>query len=198
MRHIFERYLKLRSVRLLREELTREGIVSKIRLSCKGIKSGGQPFSRGALYELLANPIYLGEIRHGKVRHPGQHPAIVDRKLWECVQRQLREQAAHHRTIGRGAVLSPLAGKLFDEKGQPLYACGANKSGRRYRYYVSRKVIQESSEKIKTWLAFASTPDRARCCWRRSANARRSASDRYYPAGQWRADWRVAVGARCG
>ena len=150
VRHIFDRYLKLRSVRLLKEELTHEGIVSKIRLSCKGIKSGGQPFSRGALYELLANPIYLGEIRHGKVRHPGRHQAIVDRKLWECVQRQLREQAAHHRTIGRGAVLSPLAGKLFDEKGQPLYACGANKSGRRYRYYVSRKVIQGSSDKTKS------------------------------------------------
>ena len=37
VRHIFDRYLKLRSVRLLKEELTREGIVSKIRLSCKGI-----------------------------------------------------------------------------------------------------------------------------------------------------------------
>ena len=66
------------------------------------------------------------------------------------MQRQLREQAAHHRTIGRGAVSSPLAGKLFDEKGQPLYACGANKAGRRYRYYVSRKVIQGSSKKTKS------------------------------------------------
>ena len=84
------------------------------------------------------------------VRHPGQHPAIVDRKLWERVQRQLREQAAHHRSLNMKGVSSPLAGKLFDEKGQPLYACGANKSGRRYRYYVSRKVIQESSDKTKT------------------------------------------------
>ena len=46
--------------------------------------------------------------------------------------------------------MSPLAGKLFDEKGQPLYVCGANKSGRRYRYYVSRKVIQGSSDKTKS------------------------------------------------
>jgi site-specific DNA recombinase len=124
--------------------------VSKNRVSRKGIKSGGQPFSRGALYELLANPIYLGEIRHRKVRHPGHHLAIVDRKLWERVQHQLREQATHHRTIDRGAVSSPLAGKLFDENGEPLYACGANKRTRRYRYYVSRKVIQGSLDKTKS------------------------------------------------
>src|SRR5271155_5363069 len=122
VRLIFERYLKLRSVRRLKEELSRDGIVSKVRVSKKGNQSGGQPFGRGALYELLANPIYLGEIRHRKVRHPGQHPAIVDRKLWERVQHQLREQTAHHRTIDRGAVSSPLAGKLFDENGEPLYA----------------------------------------------------------------------------
>ncbi|HEY6342942.1 MAG TPA: recombinase family protein [Bryobacteraceae bacterium] len=150
VRLIFERYLKLRSVRLLKEELTRDGVVSKIRVSKRGDRSGGQAFGRGALYELLANPIYLGEIRHRKVRHPGQHQAVVDRSVWDKAQQLLRTQAAHHRTIDRGAVSSPLAGKLFDEKGQPLYACGASKRTRRYRYYVSRKVIQGSSEKTKT------------------------------------------------
>ena len=91
VRHIFERYLELRSVRLLQEELSRDGIVSKIRVSRKGIKSGGQPFGRGALYELLANPIYFGEIRHRKVRHPGQHRAIVDREpSGNSVQERLR------------------------------------------------------------------------------------------------------------
>ena len=149
VRHIFERYLKLHSVRLLKEELARDGIVSKARISKKGNQSGGQPFGRGALYELLANPIYLGEIRHRKVRHPGQHLAIVDRAVWEHVQERLRTQAAHHRTLDGKGVLSPLAGKLFEESGEPLYACGANKSTRRYRYYVSRKVIRRSSHATK-------------------------------------------------
>jgi site-specific DNA recombinase len=149
VRHIFERYLKLRSVRLLKEELSRHGVVSKVRVSRKGNQSGGQPFGRGALYELLANPIYLGEIRHRKVRHPGQHLAIVDRAVWDKVQERLRTQAAHHRTLDRGALSSPLAGKLFDESGEPLYACGASKKTRRYRYYISRKVIRGSAEKTK-------------------------------------------------
>ena len=149
VRHIFERYLKLRSVRLLKEDLIRDGIVSKVRVSGKGNRSGGQPFGRGALYELLANPIYLGEIRHRKVRHRGQHLDIVDRAVWEKVQERLRTQAAYHRTIDREPVSSPLAGNLFDENGEPLYACGANKGARRYRYYVSRKVVQGSAQKTK-------------------------------------------------
>ena len=46
-------------------------------------RSGGKAFSRGALYELLSNPVYIGEIRHRKARHPGQHAPIMERELWE-------------------------------------------------------------------------------------------------------------------
>jgi site-specific DNA recombinase len=67
---IFQRYLELRSVRLLKDDLDRRGIISKIRLSRNGNRSGGKAFSRGALYELLSNPVYIGEIRHRKERHP--------------------------------------------------------------------------------------------------------------------------------
>jgi hypothetical protein len=33
----------------------------------------GNSFFRGSLYVLLSNPIYIGEIRHKGVRHPGLH-----------------------------------------------------------------------------------------------------------------------------
>lgn len=39
-----------------------------------------------------------------------------------------------------------LMGKLFDENGEPLYACGAKKGDRRYRYFVSRNLIRESDK----------------------------------------------------
>jgi DNA invertase Pin-like site-specific DNA recombinase len=63
VRAIFERYLRLGSVRLLQQELDRDGIRSKRRVSRIGRVSGGRSFSRGALYELLSNPIFVGEIR---------------------------------------------------------------------------------------------------------------------------------------
>ena len=72
VKHIYQRYLELGSVRLLRGDLERRRIVSKVRVSKSGVRSGGQQFSRGALYQTLSNPIHLGEIRHKKERYPGQ------------------------------------------------------------------------------------------------------------------------------
>jgi site-specific DNA recombinase len=146
---IFQRYLELRSVRLLKDDLDRRGIISKIRLSRNGNRSGGKAFSRGALYELLSNPVYIGEIRHRKERHPGQHEPIMDRELWERAQRQLRDQAARCRTRPTKAGPSPLAGKLFDEDGEGLYVAGAAKGERRYRYYVSRHLVTGSADKVR-------------------------------------------------
>src|SRR5246500_4046528 len=137
VKHIYERYLELGSVRLLRNDLKRREIVSKVRVSKNGVRSGGRQFSRGALYELLSNPIYLGEIRHKKERHPGQHQAIVSRELWEKVHRRLCDQAATHCERPTKAPPSPLAGKLFDENGEPLYVQGAVKGTRHYHYHVS-------------------------------------------------------------
>jgi site-specific DNA recombinase len=75
------------------EDLNRRGIRSKVRVVKNGKRSGGSPFFRGALYVLLSNPIYLGEIRHKGIRHPGLHEPIVDRKLWDSTQLLLRSGA---------------------------------------------------------------------------------------------------------
>jgi site-specific DNA recombinase len=131
VRYIYERYLELGCVRLLSKELDERGIVSKVRISKKGIKSGGCRFSRGALYELLANPVHIGEIRHKQERYPAQHEAIVPRELWERVQQRMRVNAARGRQSSTSAIASPLAGKIFDADGEPLYAQGAAKAGRR-------------------------------------------------------------------
>jgi DNA invertase Pin-like site-specific DNA recombinase len=147
VRHIFERYLELGSVRLLDNDLRQRGIVSSAKVSSNGNARGGKQFSRGALYHLLANPIYLGEIRHKHERHPGQHQAIVSRELWARVQQRLRDQGVR-RGEGRKteAPSSPLAGKLFDETSEPLYVQGAAKGQRRYRYYVSRTLVRGNSD----------------------------------------------------
>ena len=53
------------------------------------------PFGRGALYHLLANPIYVGAIRHRSVTYPGQHEAIVERATWRRVQDMQSHKGAH-------------------------------------------------------------------------------------------------------
>ena len=162
VRHIYERYLELGCVRQLSKELDKRGIVSKVRVSQKGIKSGGCRFSRGALYELLANPIYIGEIRHKQERHPGQHKAILPRELWERVQQRLDGNAARGRGTSNRSISSPLAGKLFDADGQPLYVQGATKASRRYRYYVSKRLVNGSAnDNGKGWRLAAPEIERA-------------------------------------
>ena len=162
VRHIYERYLELGCVRQLSKELEKRAIVSKVRVSQKGIKSGGCRFSRGALYELLANPIYIGEIRHKQERHPGQHEAILPRKLWESAQRRLHENAARGHGTSSRSIASPLAGKLFDADGKPLYVQGATKGRRRYRYYVSKYLVNGSAgDNGKGWRLAAPEIERA-------------------------------------
>jgi DNA invertase Pin-like site-specific DNA recombinase len=155
VRHIYKRYLELGSVRLLKHELDQGGIVSKTRVSRNGSRSGGRPFSRGALYELLANPIYIGEIRDKGVRYAGQHEAIVDQDTWEKVQRRLCDQTARKGSPKIKAAASILAGKLFDENGEPLCATAAKgRHGGRYRYYVSRDLIRRGASSVakeKAW-----------------------------------------------
>ena len=144
VRQIYQRYLKTGSVPKLKKALDRDGVVSKIRVSMKGNRSGGQRFSRGALYELLSNPIYIGEIRHKRERHPGQHEAILDRSLWEKVQERLRDLTDRPTEPRPKVSPSPLAGKVFDETGEPLYVQAAVKDRRRYRYYVSKALVRGS------------------------------------------------------
>ena len=53
--HIFQRYLELKSVRALGDELTAEGILSKRRTHADGTAYGSYKLSRGALYLMLQN-----------------------------------------------------------------------------------------------------------------------------------------------
>src|SRR6478609_9694135 len=94
VRLIFRRYAELGSVRLLQAELEARGIKSKSWTSVSGRLVGGKPFSRGALYLMLQNRIYRGEIVHKGQFHPGEHTPIVDQPLWDAVQAQLASNVA--------------------------------------------------------------------------------------------------------
>jgi hypothetical protein len=66
VRFIFRRYAELGSVRLLKDELEAQSVRSKLRTTASGRISGGKPFARGALYLMLQNRIYRGEIVHNQ------------------------------------------------------------------------------------------------------------------------------------
>ncbi len=118
VRHIFRRYTELRSVRLLRDELAANAIRSKMRTASDGSAYGGKPLARGALYLMLQNRIYRGEIVHKDQTHPGEHAAIIDEALWAEVQRTLETNRVD-RSHGAGADQpSLLAGLIHDAEGE--------------------------------------------------------------------------------
>jgi DNA invertase Pin-like site-specific DNA recombinase len=140
-RLIFRHYAELGSVRLLRKELVGQGIVSKRRESAGGRLTGGQQLSRGALYLMLQNRIYCGQIKHKGNAYPGQHEAIIDSDLWQVVQDKIAANRKE-RALGVGAKSpSLLAGLIVDAEGQRLTPTHANKRGKRYRYYISTSLL---------------------------------------------------------
>ena len=141
VRFIFRRYAELGSVRLLKDELDARSIQSKLRTSASGRLRGGKPFARGALYLMLQNRIYRGEIVHKEQSHPGEHTPIIDQPLWDAVQAQLAGNAAERNASARHRQPSLLAGLLFDGDGNRMTPSHAVKKGTRYRYYVSGSLI---------------------------------------------------------
>ena len=139
--HIFRRYVELRSVRVLQEKLDAAGIRSKRRILADGTPFGGQKLSRGALYLMLQNRIYRGEITHKGNAYPAEHQPIVDKVLWDQVQAILAENRVDRATGADAKQPSLLAGLIFDESGERLTPSHAVKKGTRYRYYVSRSLI---------------------------------------------------------
>ncbi|MEM7524555.1 MAG: recombinase family protein [Pseudomonadota bacterium] len=159
VRTLFERYLAVGTVPALKSEADRRALRTKPRRSADGSRKPGVPFTRGRLHHLLTNPIYVGRIRHGETTYDGAHDAIIDEATWTAVQAQLIENAAKPRTRHGRAAPSPLAGKLIDETGDRLTATHSNKTERRYRYYVSNRLIGGDGQ--DGWRLSASTLERA-------------------------------------
>jgi DNA invertase Pin-like site-specific DNA recombinase len=145
VRTLFRLYLAQGSVRRVKEEADRLRLASKLRPAENGRMRGGRPLSRGYIYKLLGNPLYVGRIAHKGAVYDGQHALIIDAETWDAVQARLTENAKE-RIAGAGATApSLLAGLLYDDRGNRLSPSHAVKAGRRYRYYVSQALLQDAN-----------------------------------------------------
>jgi hypothetical protein len=88
-------------------------------MSRSGRTTGGVLISRGHLYWILSNPIYVGRLRHKGQVHDGLHPAIVDIETWDRVRQHLKSQTQTRRTSCPDDQ-SFLASKLYDDRGNRM------------------------------------------------------------------------------
>jgi DNA invertase Pin-like site-specific DNA recombinase len=138
VRTIYRRYLELGGVAKLANALKADGFVTRVRTAKGGTTYGGCAPSNGALFKILTNPIYRGEVRHRDTRYAGQHDAIVPEHLWNAAQvlREKTRRAAS--TLPQAQKKNPLLGLLTDEHGRRYKAVHTTKARRRYRYYVAK------------------------------------------------------------
>ena len=141
IRDLYRRYLEIGSVVRLKAILDEEDARLPLRTDGTGKTTGGGLISRGHLYKILSNPIYLGRLTHKGQAHDGVHDPIVDQETWDRVRLLLAEHA--QRTAGNCQNLdAPLVGKLFDDRRNRMSPSHAAKGGRRWRYYVSQAILQ--------------------------------------------------------
>lgn len=122
VRLIFRRYLELKSIRDLAEDL-----------DLKGIRTRRQTLS-------------TGEVVYRRAVHPGEHEAILDRSLFDAVQAKLAASVTARQLKLRGSP-SILASRIFDERGNRMTPTHTNKNGARYRYYISHALLQKRNGK---------------------------------------------------
>ena len=151
VRTLFRLYHELGTVQRLKEAADRLGLVTKRRPNSSGRITGGGPFTRGHLYKILSNPLYVGEVTHKGASYPGRHDAIIERETFEAVQRQLAGNAASRHSATNVKAPSLLTGLIYDETGDRLCPTHANKKGRRYRYYISKRLMQPTGSTIDGW-----------------------------------------------
>jgi site-specific DNA recombinase len=148
VRSLFRRYLEAGSVVRLKQQLDAEEVRIPIRIDGGGRSTGGGVLSRGHIYKILSNPIYVGRIAHKLQVHEGQHPPVVTLDLWDGVQQSLRDHlgaATTKRTRQSSDAL--LAGKLYDDGGNRMSPTWARKESKRWRYYVSQAALQGEKSK---------------------------------------------------
>jgi len=128
LKTIFEAYLNLGTVNKLRDYLIENKIFSK----------NNKKFSSGNLYTILSNKVYLGKIVHKDKVFDGLHEAIITEETFTAVQNLLKSNAVIRKHATNAKEGSLLTGLLFDDKGNRMIPSHSNKSGKRYRYYVSQ------------------------------------------------------------
>ncbi len=125
---LFDKYLELKSVPKLVQYLKENEIKTKT----------DKYFSKGQLYHLLSNKVYIGKITHKDKIYDGEHEAIICDEIFEKVQKLLYENKVDKTCGVKSSSNSLLAGLIYDDLGNKMTPSHSNNHGRRYRYYISR------------------------------------------------------------
>ena len=151
VKHIFKRYLELGSVPALVEDLDASGIRSQERVARSGNALGGMKLVQGAVYHILKNRTYVGEVMHNTKAFPGEHRGIIDPDIFEQAQQMLKGNAVARRAGEHAASPSLLAYLVWDGLGRRMTPDHSCKKGKKYhRYYASQRETRDG-QTVAAW-----------------------------------------------
>jgi DNA invertase Pin-like site-specific DNA recombinase len=133
VRAIFRRFVQLKSATLLAREL----------IAANQRTRYGHLLDKTLLYRILHNRVYLGEAVHKGTCYPGEHEAIIDKKLWDQAHSILKESPRKRANNSRAQMPALLKGLLFGPDGAAMSPTHTRKSGRLYRYYISQTAMKQ-------------------------------------------------------
>lgn len=136
VRAIFELYLDYNALLPVVHEIDRRGWRTKQWVTRSGMAHGGTRFTKGRLFRLLRNPIYIGKVFFKKQLYEGEHKAIVETAIWENVQQILQRNGRNGGAEVRdtyGALLKKLLRCAVCHA--PMMRTYSTKESRRYHHY---------------------------------------------------------------
>jgi DNA invertase Pin-like site-specific DNA recombinase len=134
---IFRRFLQLSSATKLALELGKNDVRNRY----------GKLIDKGYIYKLLSNRLYIGDAVHKGTAYPGEHEAIIDRKLWDAAHAILKESPRKRGAQNRAQTTALLKGLIFGPTGASMTPTHTRKRGRLYRYYASGKLPQDEADR---------------------------------------------------
>lgn len=136
LRRIFERFVQCGSATTIVRDFAAEGVVNRY----------GKTISKGMLYKLLNNRVYLGEAVHKGVSYPGEHKPLVEQSLWDKVHAVLKESPRKRAGRTRAQTPALLRGLIFDADGRAMSPTHTRRNGKLYRYYVSQAALKDADK----------------------------------------------------
>jgi site-specific DNA recombinase len=144
VRFIYAAFLRHGTYTAAMTAVREAGLCSSLKTARNGTVRGGRPMSPGSVYNILRNPIYVGEIRGPDRTWPGRHAAIIDRATWDAAC-----TLSATRTRKGPAALGTdhfLAGILWDDLGRHMLLDVNWVDGRPYHSYVSSNAQWSQAE----------------------------------------------------
>ncbi|MDD9334632.1 MAG: recombinase family protein [Rickettsiaceae bacterium] len=133
IKHIFERYMELKSMAELARELNREGYRTKKFEAKSGKVYGGEIFKKATVRRIITNPIYMGKTRHYEKQYKGKHEAIIEEEKWKKAQELIKDQPYRKAKYEEALLKGIIKCKSCDVNMTLTYS---KKENKRYRYYV--------------------------------------------------------------